>query len=89
MPYSESDLIFAILLEEYGLIGASVLILCYLILLFRAIKIYLRTDSIFGSLIVVGSSYRVVSNISEHVGFRLIIPVTGQTLPLIIWEEHR
>ncbi|MAW31030.1 MAG: cell division protein FtsW [Flavobacteriales bacterium] len=84
LPYSESDFIFAILLEEYGLIGASVLILCYLILLFRAIKIYLRTDSIFGSLIVVGLIFSIIFQALVNMLVSVsIIPVTGQTLPLI------
>ena len=84
LPYSESDFIFAILLEEYGLIGAAVLILFYLILLFRAIKIYLRTDSIFGGLIVVGLIFSIVFQALVNMLVSVsIMPVTGQTLPLI------
>ncbi|MEC9303411.1 MAG: FtsW/RodA/SpoVE family cell cycle protein [Bacteroidota bacterium] len=84
LPYSESDFIFAILLEEYGLIGASLLILFYLILLFRAIKIYLKTDSIFGSLIVVGLVFSIVFQALVNMLVSVsIMPVTGQTLPFI------
>ena len=47
LPYSESDFIYAIILEEYGLIGGISAILLYLILLFRAVRISLKVDSIF------------------------------------------
>ena len=84
LPYSESDFIFAIILEEYGLIGGIGALLCYLILLFRAIRISLQTDSVFGSLIAVGLMFSLVFqaliNMLVSVG---IMPVTGQTLPLI------
>ena len=84
LPYSESDFIFAIILEEYGLIGGAMALLFYLILLFRAIRISLRTNSVFGGLIVVGLVFSLVFqaliNMLVSVG---IMPVTGQTLPLI------
>ena len=84
LPYSESDFIFAIILEEYGLIGGAMALLFYLILLFRAIRISLRTNSVFGGLIVIGLVFSLVFqaliNMLVSVG---IMPVTGQTLPLI------
>ena len=84
LPYSESDFIYAIILEEYGLIGGTTALLFYLILLFRAIRISLRTESVFGSLIVIGLMFSLVFqalvNMLVSVG---IMPVTGQTLPLI------
>jgi cell division protein FtsW len=84
LPYSESDFIFAIILEEYGLIGGATALLFYLILLFRAIRISLKTNSIFGGLIVIGLMFSLVFqaliNMLVSVG---IMPVTGQTLPLI------
>jgi len=84
LPYSESDFIFAIILEEYGLLGGAIALLLYMILFFRAIRIYFKTDSIFGGLIVVGLMFSLVFqaliNMLVSVG---IMPVTGQTLPLI------
>lgn len=84
LPYSESDFIFAIILEEYGLIGGVTALLFYLILFFRAIRISFKTDSIFGGLIVVGLMFSLVFqaiiNMLVSVG---VMPVTGQTLPLI------
>ena len=84
LPYSESDFIFAIILEEYGLVGGAAVLLSYLILFFRAIRIFLKIDSVFGSLIVIGLMFSLVFqaliNMLVSVG---IMPVTGQTLPLI------
>ena len=84
LPYSESDFIFAIILEEYGLIGGATALLFYLILFFRAIRIFLNTDSIFGSLIVVSLMFSLVFQALINMLVSVeIIPVTGQTLPLI------
>ena len=84
LPYSESDFIYAIIIEEYGLVGGGVILLSYLILLFRSIRISLTTKSIFGSLIVVSLMFSLVFqalvNILVSIG---VFPVTGQTLPLI------
>ena len=84
LPYSESDFIFAIILEEYGLIGGATALLFYLILFFRAIRIFLKTDSIFGSLIVVSLMFSLVFQALINMLVSVeIMPVTGQTLPLI------
>lgn len=84
LPYSESDFIFAILLEEYGLIGGVIVLLCYLILLFRSIRLFLKVDSIFGSLSVIGLMFSLVFQALINMLVSVeIIPVTGQTLPLI------
>jgi cell division protein FtsW len=84
LPYSESDFIYAIILEEYGLIGGVSAILLYLILLFRAVRISLKVDSIFGGLIVVGLMFSLVFQALINMLVSVeIMPVTGQTLPLI------
>ena len=84
LPYSESDFIYAIILEEYGLIGGVAAILLYLILLFRAVRISLKVDSIFGSLIVIGLIFSLVFQALINMLVSVeILPVTGQTLPLI------
>ena len=84
LPYSESDFIFAIILEEYGFFGGTIALLFYLILFFRAIKISFKTDSIFGGLIVVGLMFSLVFQALINMLVSVeIIPVTGQTLPLI------
>jgi len=84
LPYSESDFIFAIILEEYGLFGGATALLCYLILFFRAIRISLKIDSIFGGLIVIGLMFSLVFQALINMLVSVeIMPVTGQTLPLI------
>ncbi len=84
LPYSESDFIFAIILEEYGLIGGATALLLYLILLFRAIRISLKTESIFGGLIVIGLMFSLVFQALINMLVSVeVLPVTGQTLPLI------
>ena len=84
LPYSESDFIFAIILEEYGFLGGVIVLLLYLILFFRSIRISLNTDSIFGGLIVIGLMFSLVFQALINMLVSVeVIPVTGQTLPLI------
>ena len=84
LPYSESDFIFAIILEEYGLLGGTTALLFYLILFFRAIRISLKTNSIFGGLIAIGLMFSLVFQALINMLVSVeIMPVTGQTLPLI------
>ena len=85
LPYSSSDFIFAIMVEEYGLIvGALLPILLYLILFYRALRIANKISSVFGGLLCVGLMFSLVFqafiNMLVSVG---VLPVTGQTLPLI------
>lgn len=85
LPYSSSDFIYAIMVEEYGLlIGGIFPILLYLILLQRSIVIASKTESVFGGLISIGLMFSLVLqafiNMLVAVG---VFPVTGQTLPLI------
>ena len=80
-----SDFIFAIMIEQYGIIlGGLFPIFLYLIFFYRAIIISQRTESFFGSLMVASLSFALVFqalvNMSVNVG---LFPVTGQTLPLI------
>jgi cell division protein FtsW len=85
LPYSSSDFIFAIMVEEYGLLfGGFLPILLYLILLQRSIAIASKTSSLFGGLLSIGLMFSLVLqafvNMLVAVG---VFPVTGQTLPLI------
>jgi cell division protein FtsW len=85
LPYSSSDFIFAIMVEEYGLIlGAIFIILLYLILFYRALRISSKTTSVFGGLICVGLMFSLVFQAFVNMLVSVaILPVTGQTLPLI------
>ncbi len=84
LPQSSSDFIYAIIVEEFGLIGAILIVLLYLGLLFRIVIITTKTDTIFGTLLALGVGIPIIFqafiNIAVAVG---LFPVTGQPLPLI------
>jgi cell division protein FtsW len=87
LPQSNSDFIFAIIIEEYGLIfGAIPLILAYMILLFRGITIAKKCETAFPAYMVMGLIIMIVVqamlNMLVAVG---LFPVTGQTLPMVSW----
>jgi len=87
LPQSNSDFIFAIIIEEYGLLfGAIPLILAYMILLFRGITIAKKCDTAFPAYLVMGLISMIVIqamlNMLVAVG---LFPVTGQTLPMVSW----
>jgi len=84
LPYSSSDFIYAIIIEEYGLFGGVMALLFYLILMFRAIRIALRVESVFGSLLTIGLMFSLVFQALINMLVSVeVLPVTGQTLPLI------
>lgn len=86
LPQSNSDFIFAIIVEEYGLFGGTILILCYLAMMFRGVQIARKCDYAFAALMVLGLTIMIVfqafTNMLVAVG---LFPVTGQTLPMISW----
>ena len=84
LPQSSSDFIYAIIVEEFGLIGGVALILLYVLLLYRIVVISYRTKSSFGKLTVIGLGVPVVTQAFANIGVALqVIPVTGQNLPMI------
>ena len=87
LPQSNSDFIFAIIIEEYGLfLGAIPLILAYMILMFRGITIAKKCETGFPAFLVLGLTVMIVvqamMNMLVAVG---LLPVTGQTLPMVSW----
>jgi len=87
LPQSNSDFIFAIIIEEYGLFfGAIPLLLAYMILLFRGITIAKKCETAFPAYLVMGLIIMIVFqamiNMLVAVG---LFPVTGQTLPMVSW----
>lgn len=84
LPDYQTDFIFATLSEEWGFLGALILIVLFLILCFRIFKIGEAASSSFGSLLCVGVGVMLVFQIVVNVGMNLgIMPVTGIPLPLI------
>ncbi len=84
LPHPYSDFIFAIIVEEYGLIGGVVVVLLYLVLLFRAVNIVTRAPGTFGSFLTIGVAFSLVFQAMINMGVAVnLLPVTGQTLPLV------
>ncbi len=84
LPQSSSDFIYAIIVEEYGLIGGFVLMFFYLLLLFRIVVVANGTETIFGKLLVLGVGLPIVFQALINMAVAVeLFPVTGQTLPLI------
>ena len=84
LPHPYSDFIYAIILEEYGLIGGIFVIFLYLILFFRGIRIASKTEHTFGSLLAIGLSFSLVFQALINMAVAVnLFPVTGQPLPLV------
>lgn len=84
LPNAFSDYVYAIIIEEWGLLGGVVLILLYLTLLYRVVLIVIKSPRTFGALLALGLGLSIVIqafvNMSVNVG---LLPSTGVTLPLV------
>ncbi|MEN9523799.1 MAG: hypothetical protein RL065_2176 [Bacteroidota bacterium] len=84
LPHSDSDFIFAIIIEEYGLIVSIILMILYLLFLFRCIKIFIKCPGAFGAFLAVGLGFALVIQALMHMSVNVhLTPVTGVTLPFI------
>ncbi|MDC1199809.1 FtsW/RodA/SpoVE family cell cycle protein [Flavobacteriaceae bacterium] len=84
LPQSSSDFIYAIIVEEFGLLGALVVMIVYLLLLFRLVVVAHKSSSMFAKLLVIGVGLPVVFQALVNMAVAVeLFPVTGQTLPLI------
>ena len=84
LPQSSSDFIYAIIVEEMGLIGAFGVMAAYLMLLFRIIIVATKATSTFGKLLVIGLGLPIIFQALVNMAVAVeLFPVTGQTLPLI------
>ncbi|MDF2547047.1 rod shape-determining protein RodA [Anaerosolibacter sp.] len=84
LPVQETDFIFAVLGEEFGFVGGTVVIILYFIFLYRMMKIAMASKDIYGSLVVVGITSMFAFQIFENIGMTMgTMPVTGLTLPFI------
>ncbi len=84
LPQAYNDFIFAIIIEEYGLIGGALIVFIYLVFLYRCIRIFKRCPFAFGAFLALGLSFtlaiQAVANMAVTVN---LFPVTGVTLPLV------
>lgn len=84
LPNAFSDYIYAIIIEEYGLLGGLFIVLLYLVLLWRIIKIVINSPHTFGALLALGLGISIVLQAFTHIIVNVgIAPTTGVTLPLI------
>ncbi len=84
LPHPYSDFIFAIIIEEYGLLGGGFMVLLYLILLFRAVVIVTKIPQTFGAFLSIGVAFSLVFQAMVNMGVAVgLLPVTGQPLPLV------
>ena len=84
LPHPYSDFIFAIIVEEYGLLGGAFVVLLYLILLYRAIRIMVTIPQSFGGFVAFGLAFMLVMQAMVNIGVAVgIFPVTGQPLPFV------
>ena len=84
LPQSTSDFIYAIITEEYGIIGAASVLFLYTLLLFRVIIVSYKSLTIFGQLLSLGVGLPIIFQAYINMGVAVqLIPVTGQPLPLL------
>jgi cell division protein FtsW len=84
LMHPESDYLFAIVVEEFGILLSSVIILLYLWIFFRALRIFEKCEWLYAGLVVVGLALLVTSQGFLHIGVTLgILPETGQNLPFL------
>ena len=84
LPYAHADFIYAIICEEYGLFGGTVVLVLYVMLFLRNVKLVTKSPKAFGAFLAIGLSLmltvQALANIAVNVN---LVPATGLTLPLI------
>ena len=84
LPHPYSDFIYAIIVEEYGLIGGIVVLLLYVILFTRVLRIVIKRPLTFGALMAFGLGFLVILQAMINMGVSIgLLPVTGQPLPMV------
>ncbi len=84
LPHPYSDFIYAIIIEEYGLVGGTIILLIYLLFLFRSIKLFQRCPYAFGAFLAVALSFTLVIQAMVNMAVNVnLFPTTGVTLPLV------
>ncbi len=84
LPHPYSDFIFAIIIEEYGIVGGAFIILIYLLFLLRSIRVFKKCPYAFGAFLALGLSFTLVIQALINMAVNVnLFPVTGVTLPLV------
>lgn len=84
LPHSYSDYIFCVIVEEYGTLGAFIIIGLYITLLLRCIRLVTRSPKAFGAMLALGLCFSLVIQAFVHMAVNVnLLPVTGLTLPFV------
>ena len=84
LPHPYSDFIYAIIIEEYGIVGGIIVLLLYVILFTRVIRIVGKRPLSFGSLMAFGLGFLIIVQAMVNMGVSIgLLPVTGQPLPFV------
>ncbi len=84
LPSPYSDFIYAIICEEYGVIGGILVIALYLLLFFRVVRLVTKSEKAFGAMVAMGLSISLIIQAFANIAVSIhLVPVTGVTLPFI------
>jgi cell division protein FtsW len=84
LPHPYSDFIYAIIIEEYGAAGGVFVLVLYMTLLYRAVRIAFKSPGTFGTFLSIGLAFSLVFQAMINMGVAVnLLPVTGQPLPLV------
>jgi cell division protein FtsW len=84
LPQAYNDFIYAIIIEEYGLLGGAFIIFIYMVFLFRSIRLFKKCPYAFGAFLALGLSFTLVIQALANMAVNVdLFPVTGVTLPLV------
>ena len=84
LPHSYSDYIYCVIIEEYGLLGGSIVCILYVTLLIRCIRMITKSPKAFGAILAFGLCLSITIQAFVHMAVNVnLLPVTGLTLPLV------
>jgi cell division protein FtsW len=84
LPQAYNDFIYAIIIEEYGLLGGALIIFVYMVFLYRSIRLFKKCPYAFGAFLALGLSFTLVLQAMANMAVNVnLFPVTGVTLPLV------
>jgi cell division protein FtsW len=84
LPHSYSDFIYAIIIEEYGLVGGALMVFIYLLFLYRCIRVFKKCPYAFGAFLALALSFTLVIQAMVNMSVNVsLFPNTGVTLPLV------
>ncbi len=84
LPHPYSDFIYAIIIEEYGIVGGFIIMIIYILFLLRSIRIFQKCPFAFGAFLAIALSFTLVIQALVNMGVTVdLFPTTGVTLPLV------